>query len=353
MDIDKFECFVNPQYPHFYAKVIADSISPSMKRIFTVEVRFPRFMLAELNTHRVISKNSASSRAVPLTKMIAAVETAAYIPIYWGKNQRGMQSGAELDEVEKRIAEKIWLDARDLMVAQCKKLGGVDAYVFDSGEICANINQNDLGLTEDTCVYNLNVHKETVNRLLEPFMWHTALLTSTEWANFFALRTHKKASPAFRIIASLIADAFTKHSPHSLEVGEWHLPYADDTKTRKDIVKYLNLGKPISWITPQDVIDALLKVSTGRCARLSYLNQDNQYNIESDIKLYTNLADRTGINPFEDPSHASPLEHQACAMDDESSHSGNFKGWKQHRKLLRNECIEEFVWKGYTIGWQH
>ena len=149
----------------YSAKVLADSISPDGVRLTTMEVTFPRIVLAEFNTHRMFSRNSASSRAIPVEKMIQRVLDDPFSPVWWGKNQSGMQAAEELSGEALRLARQHWLDARDFAIS-CVRL-------FQAPEI--------------------SLHKQIANRLLEPFLWHTVVVTATEWENFFALRCHKDA----------------------------------------------------------------------------------------------------------------------------------------------------------------
>lgn len=142
------------------AKVIADSKNQFGNRITTMVVTMPRFILAEFNTHRMFSRNSASSRAIPFEKMVKSVQENPFIPIAWQKDHKGMQ-GTEylIDEDDIQRAEKDWLNARDYAVEQA--------------------------------VYLSNHHrvtKQLCNRLLEPFMWHTVIISATEFSNFFELR---------------------------------------------------------------------------------------------------------------------------------------------------------------------
>ena len=145
------------------AKVIADSISPSGSRLTTIECQLPRFILAQLNTHRAFSRNSASSRAIPVTKMIQSVKDDPYIPVKFGSNKSGMSPGPELGVIERWGAEHAWRSA------------------------CANAIYAAEKMAE------LGVHKEIVNRVLEPFLWHKAIVSSTEWENFFSQRLSKDA----------------------------------------------------------------------------------------------------------------------------------------------------------------
>ena len=140
------------------AKVIADSLNEFGDRITTMVVTFPRIVLAELNTHRMFSRNSASSRAIPFKKMVKMVEENPFIPIAWQQDHPGMQGIKYLptNELENLIGE--WLESKEQAVERAKVMAG-------------------FSLTKQLC-----------NRLLEPFMYHTAIITATEWENFFALR---------------------------------------------------------------------------------------------------------------------------------------------------------------------
>ena len=142
----------------YAARVLRDSLSPAGVRLTTMEVTFPRFVLSEFNTHRVMSRNSASSRAIPSGKLIERALNDPVVPIEWGRNQRGMQAGDVLSEEDAAKALRVWLAARDAAVARAREL------------------------------LELSVHKQVLNRVLEPFLWHTVIVTSTEWRNFFELR---------------------------------------------------------------------------------------------------------------------------------------------------------------------
>lgn len=141
--------------------VIADSKNEFGNRITTMIVTFPRIILAEFNTHRMFSRNSASSRAVPFEKMVKSVEENLFVPIAWQKDHKGMQgSEYHTDYMYTHTAEQGWLRARDKAVYEATLLNN-----------------------------NCNVTKQLANRLLEPFMYHKVLVSGTEWENFMALRT--------------------------------------------------------------------------------------------------------------------------------------------------------------------
>lgn len=271
----------------YAAKIVKDSVSPLGHRLTTMEITFPRFVLAEFNTHRMLSRNSASSRAIPAKKLIDRVKNDPFIPIYWGKNQSGMQAKEEITGLERRLAGDLWLAARDAAVQHAEAL-------MDQG-----------------------LHKQIANRILEPFMWHTAIVTATEWRNFFGLRVDENAQPEIYWIAEMMQNMYASSMPTLLEWGEWHLPYVRD----EDVDQFGGLGHP-----------DLRKISAGRACRVSYLTHDGVRDPQKDIDLHDTLAKN---------GHMSPLEHVARPMDqieyNENPWSGNFHGWHQYRKDFRDE----------------
>lgn len=271
------------------AKVIEDSISNNGKRLTTMEWSYPRFIHGEVMTHRVFSRNAMSSRAVPVRKMIDQVRNNPVIPHVWGLNQAGMQSFVEADGAAQRDATDVWLRAADA-----------------AGHFASRL-------------VDLNIHKQFVNRLLEPFQWMRTIITATEWDNFFELRDHPAAEPHFQLLAQAARKAMAESTPTErlagwpYDVANWHLPYvsADERNDTGFLV--------------------LAKVSTARCARVSYLTHDGEHPVLSaDLALYDRLAGGS-------PMHASPLEHQAFPCDDPSVASGNFFGWHQFRQLIEME----------------
>lgn len=141
------------------AEVLAHSENEFNKEIMTMKITMPRIILAEFNTHRAFSRNSASSRAIPFEKMLESVLNNPFIPIAWQKDHKGMQGVEYASERDTEVAKSAWLVARNKAIDQAKHL-------------------NERGITKQLC-----------NRLLQPFMWHTVIVTATEWENFFALRT--------------------------------------------------------------------------------------------------------------------------------------------------------------------
>src|SRR5215469_16907494 len=182
----------------YSARVLLDSRSPAGVRLVTLEVTFPRFVLSEFNTHRVLSRNSASSRAIPTSKLIERVESDPVLPLAWGRNQKGMSASDVLTDEEEEDAKRIWLSARDAAVEHARKL------------------------------MELKVHKQELNRVLEPFLWHTVIVTATEWDNFFTLRCAPNAQPEIRAAALKMREAMEGSKPSPVPYGEWHLPLVLD-----------------------------------------------------------------------------------------------------------------------------
>ena len=259
----------------FGARVLTDSVSPAGVRLTTMEVCFPRFVLSEFNTHRVFSRNSSSSRAVPTSKMIERVLQNPAMPAEWGVNKAGMSASEALSDQEAEAARTLWLKARDRAVESVRDL------------------------------QNYNVHKQVINRILEPFMWHTVIVTATEWENFFSLRCAPNAQPEIQVAAKLMRRAMDESIPRSVAVGEWHLPLVQEDERTMNI-------------------EELKKISAARCARVSYLTHDGKRDIEKDIELCERLRlDR----------HLSPFEHVATPSNDADFHA-NFRGWIQMRKAI-------------------
>ena len=278
------------------AKIIADSISPSGVRITSYVLVFPRMVLAEFNTHRAFSRNSASSRAIPAEKMLEMVMEDPFVPKRWMKDHSGMQ-GTEYftDLVDIQALENNWLDARSRAVESARWL------------------------------MNLNLTKQLTNRLLEPFMWHTVIMTATDFENFFALRAEDGAEIHIQELAYLMLEEYNKNEPKKLRVGDWHIPFGDNMEIPKILEYFDSIGK--SHTTNEDYLEAQIKIATARCARVSYMNFEGKDDYGADIKLYDRLSTS---------GHWSPFEHCAEAVF-YSGHNGNFRGWKQLRKQFINE----------------
>ncbi len=283
------------------AEIIADSINEFGNRLTTFVLTFPRIVLAEFNTHRMISKNSASSRAIPYAKMLDMVQNNPFIPISFMKEHKGMQ-GTDYFEGESAELIKIeWLAARDAAVKSSQVL-------------------SEMGLTKQMC-----------NRILEPFMWHKVIATGSDWENFFALRAHDAAEIHIQKLAYTMLDVYNASTPKQLKAGEWHIPYGDNMdmdQLNKITQEYFEQNPSESYNTHK-IDEFMVKIATARCARVSYTvvgEEGKPDNYENDIKLHDRLIQM---------GHNSPAEH--CAMSHNDVYSGNFRGFIQYRKTLQNE----------------
>lgn len=292
------------------AKIICDSITEYGNRLTTFELRYPKFIHQEFLTHRNYSRNASSSRAIPTKKYIEEVSNSELraLPIHWGVNKAGMQANEELSPEAISLVEQIWESAALSMVNYAKLLA------------------------------HLKVHKQTVNRIMEPFLHINVVCTATEYANFFGLRLHKDAQPEIRYLAEQMWEEYKNSTPKLLSYvkGEWHLPYVFNAPDEQELV---NLP-----------IEVQIKISVARCARVSYksFNTNKISSVDEDLSLYEKLLGQQ-------PIHASPAEHQATPdvqIIDNSQFGGyqimkwqhpdkwgNFRGWQQYRKFIPNENI--------------
>lgn len=296
-------------------KIILDSISPNGVRLTTFEMTFPRIVLAEFNTHRVFARNSASSRAIPVQKMLKMAEEDPYIPTYWGKNQKGMQSEEEVDAHTAEEAQHQWLRGRDAAVERARNL------------------------------LDLGIHKQFTNRLLEPYLWHTVIVTATEWDNFFHLRNNPKAHPDIQIPARSAQELYKNSTPKLVRHGGWHLPYVQDEDW--DLMReHLGFSTDATSISHPEVGESMVMISAARCARVSYLTHDGKRDVAEDLALYDKLLEPGHMSPFEHP--ARPATEQDNGFIDlkkfdgartppEDMWFGNFRGWVQHRKEIPGE----------------
>lgn len=335
-------------------KIVADSKNRQGDRLTTMLITFPRIILAELNTHRMLSKNSASSRAIPFEKMVNAVRSIGFTPIAWQKDHKGMQGTEYFTDPEMLATLDIdWNMAK------------IDA------------------IERATLLHNSGVTKQYCNRMLEAYMMHTVLISGTEWENFFSLRCpqyqYQSSGPLYRswndlvnsifksganrdvidalenmslidrlknntgqaeihmmALAESMWDAYNASNPKELNSGEWHIPFEDQ-------------------IADDIPIKDRIKLATAMAARTSYtiIGDEKIISNEKLINIHDKMAKQ-------DPFHASPFEHCAKVMADEEYHNfvkgywhmngtvsifdtettgwcRNFKGFIQYRYLLESD----------------
>lgn len=356
------------------AKVVADSKNEFGNRITTFVLTYPRIIHSELMTHRMFSRNAASSRAVPASKLIHAVETDPFIPLAFQKNHSGMQGTEYItdpNEIEFEIQD--WLDDRDYAVKKAK----------------ARLERG--------------VTKQLVNRPLEPFQYYTTILTATEFENFFALRCpqydtgclNEDGSRAYvrskkeiiemygtpeenytyfssidwlklnkgqaeihmMALAEAMWDAYNESTPKELKAGEWHIPFGDKIDFEQVASEFLNNpfipgtegNDPVFDLKELEKIR--VKISTVMAARTSYtvVGEDQKpMTYQKMIELHDKMA-------AANPKHMSPFEHCAKVLTKEEYKngirvqgidstyngiwSGNFRGFIQYRKTFENENI--------------
>ncbi len=310
------------------ATVIQDSVCyRTGTRIATFELEYPRFIHSEFMTHRLLSRNAASSRAIPISKLIKLIEDRCATPIEWGKNIKGMQATEQLELPDLMKASEAW---RELSKDACDTARKFDA---------------------------LKVHKQIANRILEPFQLIKVVCTATEYDNFFHLRKHPDAQPEIHELAKVMWQALKDSNPIGLASDEWHVPYINREPNEHGLSYYIweeqdNLEKQTvkTYLTKEQAI----KISASCCAQVSYriLNTD----IEKANDIFERLVESK-------PVHASPLEHQATPMSNLTNScnscdswergvthsdrtgalwSGNFKYWIQHRQLIQDHVCMNY-----------
>lgn len=287
---------------NYKCTILADSISVRGHRLTTFELTYPRIILPEMLTHRVFSRNTSSSRAIPVWKQIRDVSERPFVPEAFGVNEKGMVAHNLLDDEDQGVARDIWQTA------------------------CANAieaaNQLD----------TIEVHKQLANRVLEPYAWITQIVTSTDWHNFFDLRLSEEAQPEIRKIAQMMRVAYDTSSPKLLIEGEWHVPMLSESE-------YTSMIFNNSW-------DYWTKVSVGRCARVSYLTHDGKRDSAKDIELYDRLKDS---------KHFSPFEHVARPFTEKESEIAHSILVKASQDYIYNPFLRHVtgnLWRvGNLTGW--
>lgn len=322
------------------AEILCDSIERiGNNRITTFRLTFPRFIQSEILTHAMLKSNSASSRAIPFNRMVEMVENDPFIPIKWMKEHKGMQGSNYFeDPLQIEGLRLSWLNAR------------IEAVRI------ARVLSNDV-LTKQIC-----------NRLLEPFLWHTIILTGTEFENFFALRAHPMAEIHLQDLAYKMLDAMNNSTPNELKPMEWHIPFGRDIDEDEvfQIVKSQNLRGEYEYPEHSYKYDNVkVKISTAISAQISYLKFGSTDYADL-IDLHDSLVIRPyegkrGIRTIEDPIHASPASHCAQAMTKEEYYSyvkGTIPTGKEENGDIFNYEIyctgeHKFTQTPERYGWCH
>lgn len=277
------------------AKVIEDTITEQGHRMVTFEAKCWRPVLAEQNTHCVLARNSASSRAIPVDKQLDKFDSDFAQPIVWPAEQPGMQGGSDLEGGDLSDAQDLWNEMRWFVSDRIRE------YVTEHPDKPSRL------------------HKSMLNRWLEVGLWQTQIISATQWDGYFWQRNHKDAEPHIRAMAKAMQEAKDASTPRLLHPGEWHLPYwaengGHDSDWDEAVYRSLDsVGRSVDEITIL-ATDIAKRCSAARCARVSYLTQDGVRDLDEDLRLYDALtSNRVGS---ENPPHASPLEHVATPWEE-------------------------------------
>lgn len=278
----------------FRAQVLLSSLNaaalhtdPNLNhRLTTMELEYPRCVHSEFMTHRMFSRNAASSRAIPIEKMLSKLVEDPFIPIEWGRNQPGMQALRQHTGEDINNCRYAWMT-------------GLERALISARELMA-----------------LGLHKQIVNRVCEPWQWITVLVTgnAVAWENFFHLRCSSMAEPHIREVAYMARDAYDDCPIKTLSPGQAHLPLVRDD----------------DW---EEHTTNVIKISTGRCARVSYLTHHGLREPVKDIELHDKLMT---------DGHWSPFEHPATANACRDELGGNLgPWWIQYRKMFSSEVCRK------------
>ena len=313
------------------AKVVADSVAKNGKRITTFELEYNRFIHSEMMTHGALVKNSSSSRAIPIGKMIEQIKLNPSTPIYWGKTQSGMQAKEELTYSELKRVKELWEVAKDNAVTRATQM---------------SLNE---------------CHKQIANRITEPFQMIKVVCTATDFDNFFNLRIHPDAQPEILMLAYLMYKAMQQSTPMLLNQGEWHLPYVERERNNGTLEYFIYEENEIGYFGKKYIpLEQAIKISSSCTAQTSYRKNDTS--VEKADKIHDMLIKA-------DVLHASPFAHLATPIEfDLTNHvltnlpfepetweqgithvmkngtlcSGNLQGWIQYRQLIPNNTCWDF-----------
>ncbi len=309
--------------------------------IITYELEYHRYIHSEFMTHRIFSRNAASSRAIPVSKMIDLVRTSPATPIHWGKNQAGMQASEE-----------------------CNNDVSMDWDYYNDEHVHGTPNEawieaSSHAMYKAECFNEAGYHKQITNRLLEPFQMIKVVVTATELDNFFWLRFHKAAQPEVQELARCMLVAKKRSVAEVIQVGEWHTPYFGNGYWKPEVTYTRNEIKQPDCNLDMYNLEEALKISASCCAQVSYRKTDDS--LEKADKVWQMLTTDERI-------HSSPTEHQATPIDRKSVYnftffkdikedaqqgvthfdvngnlwSNNFCGWIQHRALITNNNCTSF-----------
>ena len=246
------------------ATVLARTWNPKTKQeIITWELMYPRYIHSELMTHRQFSRNAASSRATP-TKVL--VEEVRKHPVFFDEvrlNQKGMTGGELVDNDVLKEFKSQWEDAANT---------------------AADYAENWL---------KMGIAKQTVNRILEPFLPIRTIVTATDIDNFFKLRLAPDAQPEIQSLAKAMNESREKAG---VSVEEVHIPYAE----------YFS-----------DKTEHLVTRAIAACARVSVARNDGKKTTyEEDLAFTKRLLSAGHMTPFEHVAYATSYKGRYANLSD-------------------------------------
>lgn len=319
---------------NIWAEVVKDSINNFGDRVTTFRLHYHRYIHAEFMTHKMISKNASSSRAIPVGKMLQSIQEMPAKPIHWGLNEPGMQANREADGSLAVDGHNLW-------------------------QMAANWATS---VSSDMWMDGKGFHKQIVNRIAEPFSFINVVATGTDWENFFWLRYHADAAPEIAELARCMYEAREASEPLQLWSTEWHLPYVDQFRDSEGMLQYCDYDSESVYS-----LDEAQKISSSCCAQASYRSLDQS--LDKALGMFTRLV---GGKPL----HASPFEHPCTPfsdleynirnesklklkeglsyiydddevvenMSDIVMYCANFRGFTQYRKMMNGEnCKQKFI----------
>lgn len=284
------------------AIILADSVNSVEAEHRATTILFPRFpyrLIQEIGTHRQLDpqglhslnpfgvefgRNSASSRAMPVSKVIERIELDPYVP-HWTRANKGMQGIDDLNGDEALERTRIWTTAMKLAFGHAIALEAIHS------------------------------SKQDCNALLLPFMRIPIIVTGTEWGHFFGLRTEAGTHPDFRAIALEAQSLYESSTPNRLSPGEWHIPWIKEDEWEKSVRDRL-------------------KISTARSAWLSYAAHDQD---ATDFKAFTK-HDELLVN-----KHLSCFEHQLIATEESDDYSRFHSFLPGTGKLAHTRNLNGFI----------
>lgn len=305
------------------AEIVAHSKRANTgEEIITYKLTFPRIILSEVNTYKMLEKNTSSSRAIPFEKMVEVVDKEPFVPLAFQTHHKGMQGTEYITNPEEiDYLEVKWLIAKDTAIESAYQL------------------------------YNNGITKQLANRILEPFMWVTQLCTGTResfehlfeqrcpiyevpyyindpieddkkiqmklggcskkdivehirenrldtevysWNDLDWLQHNRgQAEIHFMDLAEKMYDALNESEPDILKGGDWHIPFQEEIWKRNGVEK----------------LEDFIKMSCAMTARVSYTTiADNEVlTLEKAKNIYDKCV-KSG--------HFSVVSHCAKCMTD-------------------------------------